>query len=69
MRCGSPQRCAMVATAWSRMLQSWTPGDMDSALDSLLAADAALKDTRASSAEQLLSSLVLSLCARGRMAA
>lgn len=57
------------ATAWSRMLQSWTLREMDAALDALLHADAALKDTRASSDEQLLSSLVLSLCARGRMAA
>ena len=56
-------------TAWSRMLQSWTFRDLDAALDALLVADAALKDTRASSDEQLLSSLVLSLCAHGRMAA
>lgn len=55
--------------AWSKMLPRWTMRDAEGALDALLRADSALKDTRTSSDEQLLSTLVLSLCARGRMAA
>lgn len=57
------------ATAWASMLPRWTARDAEDALDALLRADAALKDTRTSSDDQLLSTLVLSLCARGRMAA
>ena len=41
----------------------WTPRAIDDALALLLDADACLKDTRLSSDEQLLSTLVLSLCA------
>jgi DNA polymerase-3 subunit delta len=40
----------------------WTPRAIDEALALLLRADASLKDTRLSSDEQLLSTLVLSLC-------
>jgi DNA polymerase III subunit delta len=40
----------------------WTPRAIDDALALLLRADACLKDTRLSSDEQLLSTLVLSLC-------
>ena len=40
----------------------WTPRTIDDALEALLSADACLKDTRLSSDEQLLSTLVLSLC-------
>jgi DNA polymerase-3 subunit delta len=41
---------------------TWSPPAIDAALDLLLAADVALKGSRISSDEQLLSSLVLSLC-------
>jgi DNA polymerase III subunit delta len=44
---------------------TWSPRAIDTALDLLLAADVALKGTRLSSDEQLLSSLVLSLCGAG----
>lgn len=50
-------------SAWVRATDRWTLPALDRALDALLAADAALKDTRVSSDEQLLASLVLSLCA------
>lgn len=59
-----------VATC-ARAADTWTPRAIDSALDLLLAADSTLKDTRISSDEQLLSTLVLALCggsARRRVA-
>ncbi|HEX6629993.1 MAG TPA: DNA polymerase III subunit delta [Gemmatimonadaceae bacterium] len=58
--------------AWERMLPNWTAPALDRALDALLAADVALKESRVSSDEQILTTLVLSLCARveeGRAAA
>ena len=52
------------ATAiWSRAAEQWTREGLDRALDLLLEADAALKESRVSSDEQLLATLVLSLCA------
>lgn len=41
---------------------AWTVREVDRALELLLAADRALKDTRLSSDEQLLASMVLSIC-------
>ena len=49
--------------AWARALDVWSTADLDAALAALLTADAALKDARVSSDEQLLQSLVLALCA------
>jgi len=46
----------------ARASDSWTPRAIDTALDLLLTADATLKDTRLSSDEQLLSTLILGLC-------
>jgi DNA polymerase III subunit delta len=59
------------ATAvWSRAAEQWTQEGLDRALDLLLEADAALKESRVSSDEQLLATLVLGLCAAApRMAA
>ena len=52
------------ATAvWSRAAERWTRESLDRALDSLLEADVALKESRVSSEEQLLASVLLSLCA------
>jgi DNA polymerase-3 subunit delta len=51
--------------AWVRALPKWTTRDVDHALAMLLAADRSLKDTRVSSEEQLLVSLVLALSAGG----
>ncbi len=46
----------------ARASDVWTTQNVDDALNALLAADAALKGTRLSSDEQLLSTLVFSLC-------
>jgi len=51
------------AAVWSRAAERWSRESLDRALDSLLDADVALKESRVSSEEQLLASLVLSLCA------
>jgi DNA polymerase-3 subunit delta len=55
--------------AWSRAIDRWTAADLDDALTALLACDAALKETRISSDEQLLQSLMLTLCAHRRIGA
>ena len=51
--------------AWARAVERWEPRALDAALEALLAADIALKETRLSSDEQILSTLVLALCASG----
>jgi DNA polymerase-3 subunit delta len=52
------------ATAvWTRAAERWNRESLDRALDSLLEADVALKESRVSSEEQLLATVVLSLCA------
>ena len=57
--------------AWATAVDRWTAAELDRALDDLLDADAALKESRLSSDEQLLTSLVLALCSgtAGRRAA
>jgi DNA polymerase-3 subunit delta len=50
--------------AWTKHASRWSAADVDGALHALLAADAALKETRLSSPEQLLTTLVLALCER-----
>lgn len=52
-------------TAWARNTDRWTVSELNDALSALLTADAALKETRLSSDEQLLTSLVLTLCGVG----
>jgi DNA polymerase-3 subunit delta len=52
-------------STWTQVLDAWSVADLDAALATLLAADAALKETRLSSDEQLLESLILALCASG----
>lgn len=52
--------------SWAQALPSWSASDLDAALSVLLAADVALKETRLSSDEQLLQSLILTLCAGGQ---
>jgi DNA polymerase-3 subunit delta len=49
-------------TAWARNTDRWSVSELDAALTALLSTDAALKETRLSSDEQLLTSLVLTLC-------
>ncbi len=51
-------------TAWTKHASRWSAADVDAALAALLAADAALKETKLSSDEQLLTTLVLALCGR-----
>jgi DNA polymerase-3 subunit delta len=52
------------ATAvWARAADRWSSESLDRALDSLLEADVALKESRVSSEEQLLATVVLGLCA------
>jgi DNA polymerase-3 subunit delta len=52
------------ATAvWARAAERWSREALDRALDTLLEADVALKESRVSSEEQLLTTVVLSLCA------
>ncbi len=51
------------ARAWAGTAAKWDPASLDAALEALLAADIALKDTRVSSDEQTIANLVLALCA------
>lgn len=50
-----------VAT-WSRAVEHWTTESLEQAMDALLDADVALKETRFSSEEQVLATLILSMC-------
>lgn len=49
-------------SAWTRNTERWTTAELDVALSALLATDAALKETKLSSDEQMLTTLVLTLC-------
>jgi DNA polymerase-3 subunit delta len=49
--------------AWAASASKWDARALDAALEALLAADIALKDTRVSSDEQTIATLVLALCA------
>ncbi len=58
------------ASAWTKVTDQWSAAACASAIERLLEADMALKETTVSNAEQILMSLVLSLCAtRTRKAA
>lgn len=58
------------ATAiWARAAERWSPQAIDYALDALLDADVGLKESKVSSEEQILASVVLSLCAAEEMSA
>ncbi|MCU0626498.1 MAG: DNA polymerase III subunit delta [Gemmatimonadaceae bacterium] len=52
-------------TAWTRALPHWTVADADAGLRALLQCDERLKNTRTSSDEQLVATLVLQLCGAG----
>jgi len=56
-------------SAWSRAAATWQGTELEAAIDALLAADYALKESRLSSDEQIVASLVLSLCGAPRRAA
>ena len=49
--------------AWVAAVDGWTAPSLDRALELLLAADLTLKETRISSDEQVIGTLVLALCA------
>lgn len=51
------------AAVWTRAAERWSRESLERALDLLLETDVALKESRVSSEEQLLASLLLSLCA------
>ena len=48
--------------AWTKYVPKWTVADAEQGLRTILRADERLKDTRASSEEQVMASLVLELC-------
>ena len=48
--------------SWARVLDSWSRDDLSHAIDALLLADVALKESRVSSDEQTLITLILSIC-------
>jgi DNA polymerase-3 subunit delta len=50
---------------WTKYSECWSAEELDTALATLLAADEALKETKISSDEQSLTSLVLALCGTG----
>lgn len=50
------------AAAWASGVDRWSAASLDRALDTLLEADKSLKETRLSSEEQIMSTLVLSMC-------
>jgi DNA polymerase-3 subunit delta len=51
------------ASAWTKAVDRWDAESLDRALELLLEADVALKESKISSEEQILASLVLALCA------
>jgi DNA polymerase-3 subunit delta len=55
-------------SAWSRAVGQWKMGGIEAAIDALLAADYALKESRLSSDEQIVASLVFTVCGEPRRA-
>jgi DNA polymerase-3 subunit delta len=51
------------ASVWARAADRWSRRAIDYALDALLDADVALKESKVSSEEQILATVVLSICA------
>ena len=51
--------------AWARTAGIWTAEDIAAVLDVLLDADAALKESRVSSEEQVIAGVVLAICSAG----
>ena len=49
-------------SAWTKSAGGWTDPDLDAALAALARADEALKESRLSSDEQLLATLILTMC-------
>lgn len=55
--------------SWTRAVERWPAAELDRALELLLATDSALKESRVSSEEQVLATLVLQLCGTPHRAA
>lgn len=55
--------------AWIRALPAWRAAELEDAIDTLLAAECAAKESRLSSDEQMIASLVIALCGVRRRAA
>ena len=51
------------ASVWARAAERWSSSALEAAIDALLDADIALKESKVSSEEQLLATVVLILCA------
>jgi DNA polymerase-3 subunit delta len=51
------------AAAWASATRVWDQGSLERAFDALLTADVMLKETRLSSEEQVLTTLILAMCA------
>jgi len=51
------------AAAWASAAAAWDRKSLERAIDALLTADVTLKETRLSSEEQVLTTLILSMCA------
>jgi DNA polymerase-3 subunit delta len=49
-------------SAWVRASTGWNSNQLDAACDALLRSDILLKETRVSSDEQILTSLVMEIC-------
>ena len=56
-------------SSWSRAVGNWRAAELETAIDALRNADYALKESRLSSDEQIISSLVLTLCGAPKRAA
>ena len=57
------------ATAWTKAAGNWKPAEVRRALEALLEADIALKESRISSEEQLVAGVALAICAADTAAA
>ena len=55
--------------AWTGAVSGWKLPELEAAIDALLTADFALKESRLSSDEQMIASLILTLCGAPRRAA
>jgi DNA polymerase-3 subunit delta len=51
------------ARAWAQAVPGWSAAACDRAIEALLAADVALKETRVSSEDQILQTAILAVCA------
>lgn len=53
------------ASAWASAAREWTTGECETAIEALIAADVALKESRVSAEDQILATTILAICAAG----